>query len=223
MTNHPSDEELNDLVDATFARVEQRLLDHVSNCSRCQAEVASIRALIHRSRALDASATPPDDLWPAIEMAGTLVRRRLRLQQLSRILPLAATLFAVISLSAVGYYRSDWSWRGMQPQVSAPPRASVAITRAVPDGELVQRAAIAIGDSALYGRRLDDLADSLTPRDRDAMAASPVLTARRTEIDSLVGLVIASPRNAEAANALGRALDGWYFDVQRLRRDLSRN
>jgi hypothetical protein len=73
-----------------------------------------------------------------------------------------------------------------------------------------------------YERRRIALADSLTTGEWQAMATDATLERRRREIDSLTTVASEDPRNAAAADALSRALDGWYFDVQQLRRGLKR-
>lgn len=222
MTNHATDAELNDVVDAPHGLVNQRFHDHVATCAECQREVASIKALIDRSRTLNDPIEPPDDLWPGIAQAAPLVRQRVRRNRLSRLVPLAAGITFTAAGASLGYFLADarYAWRGTQQVAGSTIQATTA--SAIPDAALLRRAAIAIGDSALYEGRLNALADSLTPPARAAMAASSALAVRRNEIDSLTKLVTADRQNSALANALSRALDGWYFDVQQLRREAGR-
>jgi anti-sigma factor RsiW len=222
MTNHATDEELNDVVDAPHSYANQHVYEHVARCAECQREVASIRALIDRSRTLNDPITPPVDLWPGIVQAAPLVQRRVRRNRLSRLIPLAAAIAFAMAGASLGYYLADarYAARGTQQEAGSTIQATTA--SAIPDAPLLQRAAVVIGDSALYEQRLRALADSLTLPDRAAMAASPSLAVRRNEIDSLTKLVTADRQNSALANALSRALDGWYFDVQQLRREVGR-
>ena len=221
MTNHATDEELNDLVDAPHLDAEQRIHRHVAQCAECQREVASIRALLERTRPLNDPIMPPTDLWPAIAQAAPLVRRRVQRSRLSRLMPLAAAIAFVIAGASLGYFLSDARHvsRGTQQAASNIQPATVGV---MPEAALMRRAAIAVGDSVFYERRMSALSDSLTTADRAAMASSPALTARRNEIDSLTTLVAADRRNDELVHALSRALDAWYFDVQQLRREIRR-
>jgi hypothetical protein len=222
MTNHATDEELNDLVDAPHRGAEQRVHQHVAHCAQCQREVASIKSLLERSRSLDDPIVPPMDLWPGIAQAAPDVRRRVQRNRLSRLIPLAAAVAFVIAAASVGYLLSLRRDVSRGPQQAAAPSTQAATVSVIPDAALMRRAAIATGDSLFYDQRFDALADSLTDQDRAAMAASPTLAARRNEIDSLTRLVTALGRNNETVNALSRALDAWYFDVQQLRREIRR-
>ena len=68
MTHEDAFRRLNDFVDGELqhqlhAAVEQ----HVQACAQCAAEVAVIRALVQRARALPESIEPRRDLWRDIE------------------------------------------------------------------------------------------------------------------------------------------------------------
>jgi hypothetical protein len=59
---------LDDYVNATLGPADRiRVEEHLSECERCPAEVAAVKALVAGARALPASITPGRDLWTGIE------------------------------------------------------------------------------------------------------------------------------------------------------------
>ena len=61
---HPDFASLNDYVDGTLDRAAMSSIDkHLSDCTECSAELASLRALVAVTGALPRSVLPDDDLW----------------------------------------------------------------------------------------------------------------------------------------------------------------
>lgn len=222
MTIHATDTELNDVVDVPHGHENPHVHEHVAHCVECQRGVDSIRALIYKSRTLNDPIPPPGDLWTGIMQAAPLVQKRARRNRLSRLIPVAAAVTFTAAGASLGYFVADARNASRITRQAADSTIQATIATAIPDAPLLRRAAIAVGDSALHEGRLNALGNALTPADRAAMTASPDLAVRRNEIDSLAKLVTADPQNDTLANALSRALDGWYFDVRQLRREVGR-
>jgi hypothetical protein len=68
MTHEDAFRRLNDFVDGELQhKVHAAVEQHVQACAQCAAEVAAIRALVQRARALPESIEPRRDLWRDIE------------------------------------------------------------------------------------------------------------------------------------------------------------
>lgn len=67
MMTHPSESQLNELVDGTLAPDEHaRVASHVAGCLPCAAAVRQIEALLERTQALPREIAPPADTWEGV-------------------------------------------------------------------------------------------------------------------------------------------------------------
>jgi hypothetical protein len=67
MRNHPSESQLNELVDGTLAGRElSRVQRHVAECVACASTVRTVQALVGRARALPRELPPPADAWEGV-------------------------------------------------------------------------------------------------------------------------------------------------------------
>lgn len=106
MTMHPSEAQLNELVDGTLGPDERgRVERHVTECVPCTATVRRIEALVLRARSLPKEMTPPSEAWSDVRAALRQPRRpeRERAGRFGRVgmLAAAAALVAVTAATTL--------------------------------------------------------------------------------------------------------------------------
>jgi predicted anti-sigma-YlaC factor YlaD len=70
MNTHPSEAQLNELIDGVLQPDElARVEAHVANCLPCAATIRRIESLIERTRALPRDIDPPAEAWEAVRAA----------------------------------------------------------------------------------------------------------------------------------------------------------
>ncbi|HEX2190851.1 MAG TPA: zf-HC2 domain-containing protein [Longimicrobiaceae bacterium] len=67
MSTHPTEERLNDFVDALLPAPERdAVAGHLAGCPACRTEVEGLRELLHEAAALPREVAPPPGLWGAL-------------------------------------------------------------------------------------------------------------------------------------------------------------
>ena len=103
MTGHPTESELNELMDGTLPPDERaRVERHVAECVPCTSSLRSLDALVGRARALPREMAPPPDAWAAVRGAvqGS-PRRSAAAPRRAGIWPMVAAAAALVVVSVV--------------------------------------------------------------------------------------------------------------------------
>ena len=177
MTNHLTDDQLQDVLDGVLEAAEREAFGaHLAACPDCTAQLARVRALVVETRALPPSIDPPRDLFPA-------VRSRIgegKVLQLSRRRQRWRSLAAAVLLIAASSTVTMLMLKGRSPGVSAaalPPAVSVMeanYVQAVDDlqHQLNQTPGLSPATVAVVKRNLA-IIDQAIRESRDALARDP--------------------------------------------------
>jgi anti-sigma factor RsiW len=176
MSTHPTDDQLQDLVDgvsAGSADVEQ----HLATCAECARAVARLRELVAATKSLPRTMEPPRDLYPAIaaRVAGrksaTLPRRDQRWLALA-----AAVALVVVSSAVTALLLRERAAPVVEIQLPARARAiEASYVQAVVDLEqqlAVARAKLSPATVAVVERNLQIIDRAIT-ESREALAHDP--------------------------------------------------
>jgi hypothetical protein len=125
MNTHPTESQLNELVDGTQAPDERSRVDaHVATCLPCAARVRQIESLLERARALPRDVAPPAAAWEEIRKTvrspGTRERRP-EPRRSGWVLAAAAAVLVVATASTVWMLRGDSERAGAPPSYASAP------------------------------------------------------------------------------------------------------
>lgn len=116
---HLTEEQINEMADNTLPpNVRAELEQHSSECLTCRAEIASVRSMAMRVRALPLSVQPPADVWPNIsarirtstvpgEQSHNIIRRVPAWSWLAAAAVLLVVISSVVTTVVMGKHQSD--------------------------------------------------------------------------------------------------------------------
>lgn len=198
MSEHPTEERLNDHVDGLLAAPDAAAVEaHLAACAACRAEAEGLRALLREAAALPRAVAPPAELWSALRAATSArpARPAWTVRMTRRELAAAAVLLVALSSGITAALVR----RGDSP---APPAVAAAEVARPPAAWAEFRRA-----EAEYVRTADDL-EAVLAGSRDALAPETVRTVEESLrlIDEAIRdareALARDPANAELSNAL---------------------